>query len=138
LGDNVFDGCEDQFKKAVEKFQAGKFDVSLFFKEREDASRFGVATIVDDNLVKIVEKPEKPESKFAQVGFYLCKPVIFGHIKTLKPSGRGELEMTDLNNIFVNKGTAGFEILDGEWFDTGTVDSLHLADCYFADKKQKS
>lgn len=134
LGDNIFDGVEKHLRRATELFLGSNFDVKLFFKEREDAHRFGVATIAGNKLVKIVEKPKEPESKFAQVGFYLCKPVIFEHIKTLKPSARGELEMTDLNNIFVGKGTADFEILEGEWFDAGTIDSLHRANIYFSNK----
>jgi len=137
LGDNVFEGCEEQLLQSVKEFPSSPFDVKLFFKERDDAKRFGVATIVDNKLIKIVEKPEAPESKFAQVGFYLCKSVIFDHIPVLKPSARGELEMTDLNNIFVGKGTADYEILRGEWFDTGTLDSLHRAHLHFAAKQQK-
>ena len=138
LGDNIFDDAEGQLKRAVKQFPGSRADIKLFFKEREDAHRFGVATITNNKLVKIVEKPEKPETKFAQVGFYLCKPVIFEHIKTLKPSARGELELTDLNNIFVSKGSADFEIFGGEWFDTGTLESLHRAHLYFASRHFKT
>lgn len=134
LGDNIFDGCEEQLSRAVENFPGSSFAVKLFFKEREDAHRFGVATLAGDRLVKITEKPKNPESKFAQVGFYLCKPVIFEQIKNLKPSLRGELEITDLNNIFVNQGLADYEILQGEWIDAGTMESLHRAHGYFAKK----
>ena len=135
LGDNIFDGCQEQLRKSVKSFPGSSHAIKLFFKEREDAHRFGVATLVGDRLVKITEKPQNPESKFAQVGFYLCKPVIFEQIKNLKPSPRGELEITDLNNIFVNQGLADYEILQGEWFDTGTIDSLHRAHNYFAKKR---
>ena len=135
LGDNVFENCDEQFRRAVQEFPASAEEAKLFFKEREDASRFGVATIADGRLIEIIEKPENPKSNFAQVGFYLYKPAIFPHIKTLTPSARGELELTDLNNIFVRRGTAGYEILSGEWFDTGTLESLHRAHLYFARKR---
>ena len=134
LGDNIFEGCDEQLRKAAEEFRAGNSDIKLFFKERDDAHRFGVATIEDGKLIKIVEKPKNPETKLAQVGFYLCKPIIFDHIKTLKPSARGELEMTDLNNIFVEKGTAGYEILEGEWFDTGTLEGSMTKDPVLAEQ----
>ena len=134
LGDNVFEGCNEQFAAAARAFAAAPHGGKFFFKERQDASRFGVAKIVDHKLVEIVEKPAKPDSKFAQVGFYLYKPMIFPHIKTLTPSARGELELTDLDNILVREGTADFEILNGEWFDTGTLESLHRAHLYFAKK----
>jgi len=134
LGDNVFDGCEEQLRRSVERFPSSDFSAKMFFKERDDAHRFGVATIVDDKLMEIVEKPKVPQSRFAQVGFYLYKPVIFEHIKNLKLSARGELEITDLNNIFVKANQADYEILEGEWFDTGTIESLHRAHMHFAKK----
>src|SRR3989344_4519255 len=137
LGDNIFEGCESQFRKAAEEFPASNSEVKLFFKERDDAHRFGVGTIEDGKLVRIIEKPEHPETNLAQVGFYLCKPIVFEYIKILKPSARGELEMTDLNTIFVKKGTADYEILEGEWFDTGTLESLHRAHLYFSKKHFK-
>lgn len=135
LGDNVFEGCGAQFREAAHAFPKSGVIAKLFFKERDDAKRFGVATIKDGKLLRIVEKPEHPESNLAQVGFYLYQPRVFSMIRALKPSRRGELELTDLNNICVDEGGAAFEILDGEWFDTGTLESLHKAHLYFAKKR---
>ena len=89
-----------------------------------DAQRFGVAEIRADRVVRIEEKPRVPKSEFAVTGFYLYDNSVFDKIRRLKPSTRGELEITDVNNAYVEEGTLTFEILDGWWTDAGTFESL--------------
>jgi len=123
LGDNIF---EKDFETAVNSFQKG---AKVFFKEVADAKRFGVPVISEDKktVLRIEEKPENPQSPYAQVGFYIVDADVFSYIRDLKPSGRGELEMTDLINRYIEKSLLGFELLDGAWFDTGTFESLFSA-----------
>ena len=118
LGDNIF---QDKIKDAVESFRSG---AHIFLKEVPDAQRFGVAEIKGTQIISIEEKPEKPRSKYAVTGLYIYDAGVFSVIKTLKPSGRGELEITDVNNDYVNKGMMGYTVLDGFWSDAGTFDSL--------------
>ena len=93
-------------------------------KEVPDPERFGVAEIVDGNLVNIVEKPKNPRSNLAVIGIYLYDAAVFDIVKTLKPSERGELEITDVNNAYVRNGAMTWEMLDGWWTDAGTFESL--------------
>jgi len=118
LGDNIF---QDKIKDAVESFRSG---AHIFLKEVPDAQRFGVAEIKGTHIISIEEKPEKPRSKYAVTGLYIYDAGVFSVIKTLKPSGRGELEITDVNNDYVNKGMMGYTVLDGFWCDAGTFESL--------------
>ncbi len=118
LGDNIF---EDNIKDAVASFRTG---AHIFLKEVPDAQRFGVAEIKGNQILSIEEKPKKPKSKYAVTGLYIYDAGVFSVIQTLKPSGRGELEITDVNNDYVNKGKMGFSILDGFWSDAGTFESL--------------
>jgi glucose-1-phosphate thymidylyltransferase len=130
LGDNLFDG---DFKKGVQSFTEG---ASIFFKKVGDPKRFGVPVFSKNgkNIIRIEEKPKKPKSTFAQVGFYIIEASAFTRIKTLKPSHRGELEMTDLINSFVDEGRIAFDFVKGWWQDAGTFDSLHTASNYFQKK----
>jgi glucose-1-phosphate thymidylyltransferase len=118
LGDNIF---QDKVKSAVDSFSSG---AHIFLKEVPDAQRFGVAEIKGNQIISIEEKPKKPKSKYAVTGLYIYDAGVFSVIKTLKPSGRGELEITDVNNDYVNKGMMGYSVLDGFWSDAGTFDSL--------------
>ncbi|WP_067052356.1 sugar phosphate nucleotidyltransferase [Methanofollis ethanolicus] len=118
LGDNIF---EDSVRDAVESFEGG---ARVFLKEVLDAHRFGVAEVAGDRIVSIEEKPEKPKSNLAVTGLYLYDHRVFDVIKTLKPSGRGELEITDVNNAYIGQGEMGFSVLRGFWSDAGTFDSL--------------
>jgi glucose-1-phosphate thymidylyltransferase len=118
LGDNIF---QDNVKDAVPAYRSG---AHIFLKEVPDAQRFGVAEIKGNQIISIEEKPQKPKSKYAVTGLYIYAAGVFSVIKTLKPSGRGELEITDVNNYYVNKGMMGFTVLDGFWSDAGTFDSL--------------
>ena len=121
LGDNII---ENNICKAVESFKKQKQGAKILLKEVPDAHRFGVAEIRGDRVVGIEEKPKLPKSSLAVVGIYLYDATVFEKIRRLKPSGRGELEITDVNNFFVEEGTLTYELLDGWWTDAGTFESL--------------
>jgi glucose-1-phosphate thymidylyltransferase len=97
---------------------------SILLKKVKDAERFGVAEIAGTRIVNIEEKPKRPKSDFAVTGIYLYDATVFEKIKTLVPSGRGELEITDVNNAYIHEGTMSFSFLEGWWTDAGTFDSL--------------
>ncbi len=120
LGDNIF---EQDFKKAVEKFRSG---TAIFLKKVPDAERFGTPVFdrTKTKILKIVEKPKRPASPYADVGFYLFDNRIFDIIRTLSPSGRGELEIVDATNEYIKKGEYTFELVKGFWSDAGTFDTL--------------
>ena len=121
LGDNII---ERNIVKAVRDFKEQGTGAKILLKEVPDPERFGVAEIENDRLVNIVEKPKNPRSNLAVIGIYLYDPRVFDIVKTLKPSERGELEITDVNNAYVKDGTMTWEMLDGWWTDAGTFESL--------------
>ena len=121
LGDNIF---QDNVYKAVESFKSG---ARIFLKEVPDAKRFGVAEIKGNKIISIEEKPKLPKSNLAVTGLYIYDPSVFEIIRTLKPSGRGELEITDVNNEFIRIGKMDFSMLYGYWSDAGTFESLFRA-----------
>ncbi len=121
LGDNII---EKNIIRAVEDFKKQGKGAKIMLKEVPDPERFGVAEINDDRLVSIVEKPKHPRSNLAVIGIYLYDAEVFNIVKTLKPSDRGELEITDVNNAYVREGTMTWEMLDGWWTDAGTFESL--------------
>lgn len=133
LGDNLF---EHDFKKAVSGFTGG---AKGFFKKVSDPRRFGVPAFSKDNkqIIRIEEKPKNPKSSFAQTGFFIFDENIFSFIKALKPSARGELEVTDAINRYVRDGKLSFEIIKGEWLDAGTIDSLFTASSFMRKKAKK-
>jgi glucose-1-phosphate thymidylyltransferase len=118
LGDNIF---EDSVRDAADSFSSGG---RVFLKPVPDAHRFGVAEIAGDRILGIEEKPEKPKSNLAVTGLYMYDAEVFGLIRNLKPSARGELEITDVNNAYIQKGMMTFSLLKGFWSDAGTFDSL--------------
>jgi glucose-1-phosphate thymidylyltransferase len=118
LGDNIF---QDMVKNDVVTFKKG---AKIFLKEVKDAQRFGVAELRKDRVVSIEEKPSIPKSNYAVTGLYLYDDEVFSIISTLKPSGRGELEITDVNNAYIQKEMMQYAILNGFWSDAGTFDSL--------------
>ena len=121
LGDNVI---ENNICRAVEKFKEENQGAKILLKEVPDPGRFGVAEIRGDKITGIEEKPRAPKSQFAVIGIYLYDATVFEKIHRLKPSGRGELEITDLNNFYIHEGTLTYETLHGWWTDAGTFDSL--------------
>ena len=118
LGDNIY---QDDVKNDVASFKNG---AKIFLKEVPDAERFGVAELGTDRVLSIEEKPKKPKSNYAVTGLYLYDADVFSIIRTIKPSGRGELEITDVNNAYLKKGMMQYAILKGFWSDAGTFDSL--------------
>jgi len=121
LGDNII---ENNVRSAVESFKKQSQGAKILLKEVQDAERFGVAEIRGDRVASIEEKPRKPKSNYAVIGIYLYDATVFQNIRRLKPSGRGELEITDVNNFYLEEGNLTYEILDGWWTDAGTFESL--------------
>jgi glucose-1-phosphate thymidylyltransferase len=123
LGDNIFTNASE-LQKGVEEFSASPTGAKVFLKDVSDASRFGVAEVEGDRIIRIDEKPTQPKTNLAVTGFYLYDNAVFDFIKTLKPSSRGELEITDVNNHYIGNGSMQYSIITGEWTDAGTFDSL--------------
>jgi len=121
LGDNII---ETNILTAVKAFEKQERGAKILLKEVPDPHRFGVAEIDGGKIVRIEEKPKAPRSKFAVIGIYLYDSAVFDIIKTLKPSARGELEITDVNNEYIRQSNLTFEILQGWWTDAGTFESL--------------
>jgi glucose-1-phosphate thymidylyltransferase len=124
LGDNIF---EDDISPFVESFAKQEKGAKILLKEVPDPHRFGVAELRDGKIISIEEKPKDPKSNFAVTGIYMYDPEVFEIVKTLKPSARGELEITDVNNAYIRKGTLTYDILKGWWTDAGTPESLFRA-----------
>jgi glucose-1-phosphate thymidylyltransferase len=108
----------------VENFTKQESGARILLKEVPDPQRFGVPEIHGDKIVRIDEKPAKPASKYAVTGIYMYDSAVFDIIKTLKPSQRGELEITDVNNTYISRGKMQYDILEGWWTDAGTFESL--------------
>ncbi len=121
LGDNIIEGS---IREAVEAFARQERGARILLKEVPDAERFGVAEIEGDRIVGIEEKPARPKSNYAVTGIYMYDATVFEKIRTLVPSARGELEITDVNNAYIKDGTMTFSYLEGWWTDAGTFDSL--------------
>lgn len=129
LGDNTTDA---DIKPAVEGFKNGAM---VFLKEVPDPQRFGVAEVEGDKIVSIIEKPKEPKSNLAVTGLYLYDSTVFDRIRTCKPSARGELEITEVNNAYLRERDLRWAMLEGYWRDAGTFDTLLEAGNYWAGKK---
>jgi len=134
LGDNII---EDNIKNYIEDFEKQERGAKLFLKEVPEPERFGVAEIKDGRIIGIEEKPKQPKSNLITAGLYMYDNYVFDFIKTLKPSERGELEITDVNNFYVNQGTATYEILKGFWSDAGKFESLFKTSEFIRKNLQK-
>jgi len=124
LGDNIFDDALADF---VSQAAAHPNDAQVMLKEVADPQRYGVAELKDGVVINIEEKPKHPKSNLAVAGIYLYPPDVFEVVRTLKPSGRGELEITDVNNHYLRQGRLRSHTLKGYWTDAGTLPSLHVA-----------
>ena len=124
LGDNIIEKNIIAATRAYEQQNGG---AKVLLKEVKDPQRFGVAVLEGDRLVIIEEKPKAPKSPYIVTGIYFYDSEVFDIIRTLKPSGRGELEITDVNNAYLERGRLTWNILDGWWTDAGTFESLQLA-----------
>ena len=135
LADNII---EKDISKAVRNFRHQGEGAKILLKEVEDPQRFGVAELDGDKIVRIVEKPQIPKSNLIVTGIYMYDIQVFDFIKTLVPSERGELEITDVNNAYIKKGQMTYEILDGWWTDAGTFESLYRANSLVAKQRSSS
>lgn len=124
LGDNII---ERNIIRPVERFLRQEKGAKILLKRVPDPQRFGVAEVRGGKVVRIAEKPKRPRSPYAVTGIYLYDSQVFDITRTLKPSARGELEITDVNNRYLEMGQLTYEILKGWWTDAGTFSSLHRA-----------
>lgn len=122
LGDNIF---EDGLKKYADRFITQQRGARLLLKQVPDPHRFGVAQISDTKVIRIDEKPKKPKTNYAVTGIYFYDATVFDIIRTLEPSARNELEITDVNNVYISKDRLAYDILEGWWSDAGTFESLN-------------
>lgn len=130
LGDNLF---QDALRDAIESFRRDPTGAMVLLKEVDDPERFGVARVEGDRVVEIIEKPSSPPSRLAVTGCYLYDARVFDVVRTLSPSRRGELEITDVNNRYLEWGALRHHVLRGWWTDAGTIASLHRAAALVAD-----
>jgi glucose-1-phosphate thymidylyltransferase len=121
LGDNLI---ERNIREATEQYKKQGKGAKILLKKVPDPERFGVPVLEGDNVLRIEEKPQEPRSDYAVIGIYYYDATVFDVIRTLKPSGRGELEITDVNNHYINRGEMTWGELDGWWTDAGTFESL--------------
>ncbi len=124
LGDNIIGGS---IKKYVERFKAQEGGARVLLKRVIDPERFGVAQIKDGKMLCIEEKPARPKSDYAVTGIYMYDARVYEIVKTLKPSGRGELEITDVNNAYLKNGELYYDVLEGWWTDCGLPETLYRA-----------
>jgi glucose-1-phosphate thymidylyltransferase len=124
LGDNII---ERNISRAAQAFREQKVGAKILLKEVKNPQRFGVPVLNGDRVVRIEEKPQQPKSPYAVTGIYFYDAQVFSIIRTLKPSARDELEITDVNNAYIQAGRLTWDVLDGWWTDAGTIESLLLA-----------
>jgi len=134
LGDNIIEG---RITPYVKNFREQGTGARILLKQVEDPQRFGVAQMRGTRIVRIDEKPEMPTTNFAVTGIYMYDGEVFDIVKTLMPSRRGELEITDVNNAYIQRGTMRYDILEGWWTDAGTFESLLRASNLVAEKVQR-
>ncbi|MEZ4751283.1 MAG: sugar phosphate nucleotidyltransferase [Bdellovibrionota bacterium] len=135
LGDNIF---STSLKKHAQNFHDQERGAKILLSQVSDPQRFGVAEVSGNKIVSIEEKPSAPKSRYAVTGIYFYDSDVFNIVRTLKPSKRGELEITDVNNAYLQRGTLTFDVLEGPWTDAGTFDSYYLANkiAFEADEKK--
>lgn len=133
-GDNIL---SESIKPFVDSFASGIEDARILLYETtpEEAMKAGVAVMDGEKVVKLVEKPREPPTNWVSIGVYLFKPDVFDIIRTLKPSQRGELEITDIHNTYISRGSLAASKISGEWLDAGTIDELTRANVIVQDWK---
>jgi glucose-1-phosphate thymidylyltransferase len=134
LGDNVF---EANLRDYADRFISQKTGARVLLKQVPNPERFGVAQVSGDKIIAIEEKPKKPKSDYVIIGIYFYDASVFDIIRGLKPSARGELEITDVNNVYIAKGQLAYDILEGWWTDAGTFESLNRANDLVAKEPPK-
>ncbi|MBI4162169.1 MAG: NTP transferase domain-containing protein [Candidatus Aenigmarchaeota archaeon] len=135
LGDNVI---EDNISEAAKDFESNNYDGLIFLKSVHDPERFGVVELSSDKITGIEEKPKQPKTNFAVTGVYMYSPSIFDIIRKLKPSARGELEITDVNNALIERNKLTHKMLSGFWSDAGTFPSLFRASEFAKENEEPS
>ena len=125
-GDNLL---SDSIKPFADAFANGNEDARILLYETtpDEAKKMGVAVLDGEKVTKLIEKPAQPPSNWASIGVYFFKPEVFDIIRTLKPSARGELEITDIHNQYIENGTLAASKITGEWLDAGSIDELSRA-----------
>jgi len=134
LGDNII---EKSIKRYVDKFRRQKDGARILIKDVPDPERFGTVELKGDRIVGVEEKPKRPKSNYVVTGIYMYDNRVYDIIKTLKPSARGELEITDVNNDYIRRGKMSYDILDGWWTDAGTITSLLRANNLVAEREKR-
>jgi glucose-1-phosphate thymidylyltransferase len=135
LGDNILDGS---IKKAVNDFQKQDSGAKIFLKTVDNPREYGVAEIKGQLVKNIVEKPKNPKSNYAVIGIYMYDSKVWNILKTLKPSGRGELEITDVNNAYIKNGQMTYEIIKGWWGDAGSsIEDLWRVNQFIGQKARR-
>ncbi len=134
LGDNII---QENITPYVAKFRERGSGARILLKEVEDAQRFGVPVFDGDRIVAIEEKPAHPKSSYAVTGIYMYDSRVFEYIRTLSPSARGELEISDVNNLYLRDGELRYDIMQGWWTDAGTFESLFRANELVARERAK-
>ncbi|MGA3280362.1 MAG: sugar phosphate nucleotidyltransferase [Smithella sp.] len=124
LGDNIIEG---NIRAAVDKFRVQKEGARILLKEVTDPQRFGVPVFEGEKIIRVEEKPANPASNYAVIGIYMYDHRVFEFIRSLQPSQRGELEITDVNNFYIREEKMQWDVLDGWWSDAGTFESLQSA-----------
>jgi glucose-1-phosphate thymidylyltransferase len=135
LGDNVF---SDSISAYVDNYRRQERGAKILIKEVPDPQRYGVPELRDGQIVSIEEKPSRPKSRYAVTGIYMYDSLAFDIIKTLRPSARGELEITDVNNAYIARNALTYDILNGWWTDAGTHESLKKANELAKDVRYES
>ena len=134
LGDNIL---QKSIRSVVEQYGRRNRGGMILLKEVPDPERFGVPVLEGERIVRIEEKPKAPASRYAVIGVYVYDARVFEIIKTLKPSGRGELEITDVNNQYLAWGELDYGYVDGWWTDAGAIESLYRATCLVAREREE-
>ena len=116
LGDNLL---EKSIRSGIEAFKQQEKGARIYLKEVDHPWEYGIAEVTNDKIVRVIEKPKNPPGNLAVIGLYMYPPDVFDFIKTLSPSARGELEITDVNNMYIEKGEMQYDVLDGWWMDAG-------------------
>ena len=124
LGDNV---AVKSIKPYVDNFRRQKVGARILLKPVSDPTRYGIAALDEQKIVEIAEKPDSPKTNFAVIGYYMYDSKVFDFISRQRPSERGEFEITDVNNEYVDRGEMEYDVLEGEWTDAGTFESLQIA-----------
>ena len=124
LGDNIFERNTELHQGVREFSRKQKGGAKIFLKETDEAQRFGVAEVVDGRVIRVVEKPKHPKSNLVVLGFYVYDSSVFDIIRTLRPSRRGEYEITDVNNAYIKKKQMTYQLVKGDWTDAGTFPTL--------------